>query len=171
MSSNVPRPSRSLSVQHWLVPVSLGLLVASVGVSGLSYWTIAQKVSQCNQLIAALNEAQAKVLALKVHDASSSYQLAKNLEDMTTKLGLVELEDSQLQKYQLDFAQMYRELSQAFRQISQVLQLANTSQKTQEGIKQIEQARTDVQSVQISVIQTARDADQLTQQVNLYCAP
>lgn len=170
MSSRVPRPSRSPSFQHWLVPVSLGLLVASVAVSGFSYWTIAQKVSQCNQLIAALNEANAKVLALKVQDASSSYQLAKNLEDMTAKLGLVELKDSQLQQYQLDFAQRYRELSQAFRQISRVLQLANTSQKTQEGLKQIEQARTDVQSVQIAVIQTARDTDQLTQQVNLYCA-
>jgi hypothetical protein len=166
----VSKPSRSSSFSHWLVPLSLGLLVASLAVSGFSYWTIAQKVEQCDRLIAALNEAHSTVLALKVRDASSSYQLAQNLEGMTLKLGLVDLEDSQLQEYQIDFARTYRELSQAFRQISRVLQLANTSEKTQEGFKQIERARMDVQSVQISVIQTAREADRLTQQVNLYCA-
>lgn len=119
--------------------------------------------------MAALNDAHSTVLALKVQDASSSYQLAKNLEGITLKLGLVELKDSQLQKYQLDFAQFYRELSQAFRQISQVLQLAHAEPKTQAGLKQIERARLDIQSVQISVIQTARNADRLTEQVNLYC--
>jgi hypothetical protein len=168
--SRVSKPTRSPNFRHWLVPLSLGLLVASIVVSGFSYWTISQKVTQCDQLIAALNEAHSTVLALKVQDASSSYQLAKNLEGMTLKLGLVELEDSQLQMYQLDFARIYRELSQAFRQISRVLQLANASEKTSESLKQIERARMDVQSVQISVIQTAREADQLTQQVNLYCA-
>lgn len=165
----MPRSSPTLSFRHALVPLCLGLLVASVAVSGFSYWTISQKVSQCDRLIATLNEANSVVLTLKVQDASSSYQLAKKLEGITLKLGLVELKDSQLQRYQLDFAQSYRELSQAFRQISRVLQLAHTEQKTQEDIKHIERARTDVQSVQISVIQTARDADRLTQQVNLYC--
>lgn len=165
----MPRSSPPLSFRHGLVPLFLGLLVASVVVSGFSYWTIAQKVSQCDRLIAALNEAHSTVLALKVQDASSSYQLAKKLEAITLKLGLVELKDSQLQKYQIDFAQIYRELSQAFRQISQVLQLAHAQRNTQEEIEHIERARTDVQSVQISVIQTAQEADRLTQQVNLYC--
>ncbi|MGB6169370.1 MAG: hypothetical protein WBF52_17435, partial [Geitlerinemataceae cyanobacterium] len=64
---------------------------------------------------------------------------------------------------------IYRELSQAFRKITRVLQLANASENTQEGLQQLERARTDVQSVQISVIGTAREADRLTQQVNLYC--
>jgi hypothetical protein len=166
----VSKPSRSSSWRHWLVPLFLGLLVASFTVSGFSYWKIAQKVEQCDRLIAALNAANATVLALKVQDASSSDQLAKNLEGMTLKLGLVELEDPRLQTYQLDFARTYRELSQAFRQINRVLVLANTSEKTQESLKHIEQARTDIQSVQISVIQTAREADRLTREVNLYCA-
>ncbi|MGB3241057.1 MAG: hypothetical protein WBB29_22420 [Geitlerinemataceae cyanobacterium] len=160
---------RSSSFQYWVVPIFMGLLVASVAVSGFSYWTIAQKVEQCDRLIGALNEAHSTVLMLKVQDASSSYQLATNLERMTLNLGLVELEDSQLQAYKLDFARIYRELSQAFRKITRVLQLANASENTQEGLQQLERARTDVQSVQISVIGTAREADRLTQQVNLYC--
>ena len=147
----------------------MGLLVASVAVSGFSYWKSTQIVEQCDRLIEALNEAHSTVLVLKVQDASSSYQLAQKLEGMTLNLGLVELKDAQLQAYKLDFAGIYRELSQAFRQISQVLQLAKASENTQESLQQIERARADVQSVQISVIQTAREADRLTQQVYLYC--
>ncbi|HIK31710.1 MAG TPA: hypothetical protein IGS17_01700 [Oscillatoriales cyanobacterium M59_W2019_021] len=164
------KPIRSSGFRCWLVPLSLGLLVASATVSVFSYWSIAQKVDQCDRLIAALNDGQTLVRNSKVQDASSSYQFAQSLERITLKLGLVHLEDSQLQEYQLQFSAMYREFSQAFRQISRVLQLANASDNTQEGLQQIERARNDVQSVQIDIIQTARDADRLIGQVNRYCA-
>lgn len=164
------KPIRSSGFRYWLVPLSLGLLVASATVSVFSYWSIAQKIDQCDRLIAALNDGQSVILTSKIQDASSSYQFAQTLEKVTLKLGLVHLEDSQLQEYQLEFARMYRQLTQAFRQIGQVLTLAHKAGTTREALKEIERARNDVQSVQIAVIQTARDADRLIRQVNRYCA-
>jgi hypothetical protein len=163
------KPNQSLSLAQIGLFMTLLLVSGSTTFCVSRYIALSKNADECDRLIAQLNEGHRQVLNFQVKDATATDNLARNLEQMTVKLGSVELGNPQLRIYRSEFARVYRELGQNYQQMGQAWSKASQAKPTHQGQQTIQKEIARVQSVGISVAQTAQEVDRLTQQVNHYC--
>lgn len=163
------KPSQPLSLAQIGLFMTLLLVSGSITFCVSRYIALSKNADECDRLIAKLNEGHRQVLNFQAKDAKSTDNLARNLEQMTVKLGAVPLGNPQLRLYRREFARVYHELGENYQQMGQAWSQASQAKPTHQGQQTLQKEIARVQSVGISVTQTAQEADRLTQQVNHYC--
>lgn len=127
------------------------------------------RVSQCNRLIQVINQGHSLVTNFDDQNAAAATQLASSLDGINQQLEAVELADEQLQEYQGRFVQVYRDLSQAFREMAEALNVANNAQPNQ--VDKLQQANAKAESAGKVAQRAAENADKLADEINNYCKP
>ncbi len=163
------KPSQPLNLAQIGLFMTLLLVSGSITFCVSRYIALSKNADECDRLIAQLNEGHRQVLNFQAKDAKSTHNLAHNLEQMTVKLGAVQLGNPQLRLYRREFARVYHELGENYQQMGQAWSQASQAKPTHQGQQTLQKEIARVQSVGISVTQTAQEADRLTQQINHYC--
>lgn len=143
-----------------LLSASVTLFVAACG---------SHKVAECNQLIDGINKGHAIVTNFQGNDAAAANKLADGIDNTVAQLEKIELKDKQLQGFQSRFAEIYRDLSKAFRTTAKALITAKSADNTQAGLEKVKKARIEVEASAKLAEQAAQKADALAAEINNYC--
>jgi hypothetical protein len=74
-----------------------------------------------------------------------------------------------LERWRDRFVALYRNLANAYWEISRSLGLAAGAESTRSGLQQVERARSRLERVGRHATDTARDTDRLAARLNRYC--
>jgi hypothetical protein len=148
----------------FIAPISLSitLLVTSCNES---------KVSQCQQLIQVVNQGTSLIDTNKGKQVTTSLQLSRDLENVTTSLRDLNLSDPKLKELQNSFVKVFQSLSQAIAEAAQALGTAKSADASLTGKEKIQRARTEIDSALTSAKIAGKDSDNLGEQLNRYCTP
>lgn len=125
--------------------VSIALLVASCGES---------KVTQCNKLNKLINQADVATKTAKAGTPSALIRSASQLDQVTSALQAVEVNNDRLLYLQSNFVTLYTEISKSFRSLAAAIQ-------TQDAV---------IIKSALNFLQQARMKDrELVKQINTYC--
>ncbi len=173
------------SGQKFLIPVGI-VITAALSGCGVS------KVEQCNNLVAVINQGEefkaefeeqmtsftdstsdiAGIEALKtVANAylTASDSMLINIQEMTTELNELELEDQTLDNYRNDYSGILSKFSQALVNTNEAMQLLSVVDSQQELVNIIGEFQTKSQSAFEDLNNLSTQENALTANINSYC--
>ncbi|MGD1716529.1 hypothetical protein [Hydrocoleum sp. CS-953] len=127
------------------------------------------RVVQCNQLISTINKGNTLINSKSSYDATTTNKLGEELEEIARELEALELKDENLQQFQNDFSQTFKELSQAFINMSLGLQTSTQVEASLEGRKKFNQAKTQVTQAGEQANKVAVNQDISLEKLITYC--
>ena len=127
------------------------------------------RIVQCNQLIATINKGHSLVNTETSYDAATTNKLGGQLEEIAQELEALELKDKNLQQFQNNFSQTFKELSQAFIDMSLGLKSTTQVEASLEGRKKFNQARTQIIQAGQQVNKVAVNGDISVEKLVSYC--
>lgn len=126
-------------------------------------------VVQCNQLMTTINKGNALFNAETSDDAATANKLGGELDKIAQDIETLELKDENLQQFQKDFTQTFKELSQAYIQMSLAIQTSEQVEASLEGRKKFNQAKTQHTQAGQTANKAAADQDTLVDKLVSYC--
>lgn len=147
-----------------IAPVSLtiALLINSCSES---------KISQCQRLIKVVNHGTSLIDTKKAQEASKSFQLSKDLKNVTQSIQQLNLQDPILQKFQPRFIRVFDNLSLAIAKAANALEETKQITSSSDGETKIIKLRKQIDSTLTTAAKTAgKESDSLGLQLNQYCS-
>lgn len=124
---------------------------------------------ECYPLITVLNKGSEVLTNVDLNDGAAVEQKANALKTISQELETLELTNKRLQEFRNDFVKIYQTYSHAFSQTREAIALVNTPSPTEVTVKQVQQAKLQVDRASLSVNQASPKAEVLSQQINQYC--
>lgn len=143
------------------VSLSIALLVTSCSES---------KISQCQRLIKVVNQGTSLIDTKKGQQVSTSFQLSKDLKNVTKSIQDLNLEDPTLQKFETRLIKVFDNLSLAIAKAANALEETKQAEASSDGRIKIAKARKEIDSTLTTAAKTAgKESDALGLQLNQYC--
>jgi hypothetical protein len=152
---------------HWFRPFVLAVLIGTIALGSLGCSRL--PASECDRLAVTVEKGYVRVLQFQGRDAASVERLASDLKVVAWELRAVKLTDPSLERWRDRFVALYRNLANAYWEISRSLGLAAGAESTRSGLQQVERARSRLERVGRHATDTARDTDRLAARLNRYC--
>jgi len=144
------------------VSLSIALLITSCSET---------KTSQCERLIAVVNQGTSLIDTKKGRQVSTSLQLSKDLKNVTKSIRELNLKDPKLQEFETKFIKIFDHLGEAIAKASQALADTKTAEASSDGRVKVEKARKEIDSALTTAAKTAgKESDALGVQLNKYCS-
>jgi hypothetical protein len=141
-------------------------LSAAVWISGCSQ----TKASQCGRLIKLLEQGNSLITKDKGYQVTTSFQLAKDLENATKSLQDANFKDPKLADFQGKFTKIFETWHQQIAKASRALAVTKSAQASNEGRTAIQKAREEIDTNLTAAQSTAKSFDTLFKQLNDYCS-
>ena len=109
------------------------------------------RVSQCQQLIAVVNKGSELIDNNKGKKATTSLQLAKDLEDITKEIKDADIKDPKLKEFQNGYVNVFETFTQEIAKAAQALNSTNTV--NQDARHASEQMQKDRENIDASLTQ------------------
>ena len=123
------------------------------------------KVAQCNKLIQVVNQGNALIDSKKDNsDVGSIKNLANALNQTAKDLDTLELTETNLKGFQSRLSAEFRELGKS------LIDMAKNAPTTSEGREQVEKAKRDVTKAGQAANKAAKNQDNLTGELAVYCS-
>lgn len=143
------------------VSLSVALLLSSCNES---------KVSQCQRLIQVVNEGNSLIDKNKGQQVTTSLQLSKDLEVVTTSIKELNLNDPKLKEFQSRFVKVFNTLSQAIAKAAKALSAAKAAEASPSGREKLQNARSEIDTALTTAAKnTGKESDVLLKEINNYC--
>ena len=146
------------------IPAAIALVAAL-----LTSCNSTTKVAQCNKLVTTINKGSELVKDFDIEQSETAAELATALDSVSQDLEDFEFQDENLQKFRTRFVKIFIAMSQAFRETSDAMAMAERSKADSEGLAELHQAKTQVEKISQGVKEVALDADSLAKEINNYC--
>jgi hypothetical protein len=128
------------------------------------------KVSQCQRLIRVVNEGNSLIDKNKGQQVTTSLQLSKDLEVVTTSIKELNLNDPKLKEFQNRFVKVFNTLSQAIAKAAKALSTAKAAEDSPSGREKLQNARTEIDTALTTAAKnTGKESDVLLKEINQYC--
>ncbi|MFM7409167.1 MAG: hypothetical protein ACKO3K_21530 [Cuspidothrix sp.] len=144
------------------VSLSIALLINSCSES---------KISQCQRLIKVVNQGTSLIDTKKGQEVSTSFQLSKDLKNVTKSIQELKLQDPTLQKFEPQFIKVFDNLSVAIAKAANALEETKQAEPSSNGRMKIAKARKSIDSTLTTAAKTAgKQSDSLGLELNKYCS-
>lgn len=127
------------------------------------------KTSQCKRLIKIIDQGNNSIEKNKGYQVTTSYQLAKNLEQITQILIKSKFGDTRLAEFNGKFVTIFRSWNQQIGKASKALATTKAAKPSKKGRITIKKAREEINSNLTSAYYTAKNFDALLKKLNDYC--
>lgn len=128
------------------------------------------KTSQCQKLIEVVNRGNALIYYRSdKQDATTTRQLAKELDGIATQVETLKLPDKKLTALQTNSTATFRNLAAALTEMGQALEQGEKAPATSEGKQQLLKAKEQLTRASQLATQAAEKADGLTDEMISYC--
>lgn len=127
------------------------------------------KASQCQELMTAIARGSEAVNALDADRVQEMPTLAEQLDETTTRLKKLPLNDPQLREFREEAIAVSQGFSEIFRETGTALELANQVRPTREGLKTLNDTQTRLKGAIDSLEKNTKTANRLVAEVNRYC--
>ena len=129
------------------------------------------KVAQCNKLIQVVNKGNALIDSKKDNsDVGSIKNLANALNQTAKDLDTLELTETNLKGFQSRLSAELRELGKSLSDMAKALDRGKNAPTTSEGREQVEKAKRDVTKAGQAANKAAKNQDNLTGELAVYCS-
>ncbi|MEB3341954.1 hypothetical protein [Okeania sp.] len=142
-----------------------GVIIVCLSIAGCG----GSKVFQCSQLVSIVNKGNTLVNAQTSYDATTTNELGEELEEIAQELENLKLKDENLQQFQQEFFESFRELSQEFVNMSLGLKTSRKIEASLEGSKKFNQAKDQVTQAGEQANKLANNQDILLEELISYC--
>lgn len=127
------------------------------------------KVAQCERFIKQVNEGTALIDKNKGAQVTTSLKLAKELEDVSTKIRDLNLSDEKLKEYQSKFVKTFETLSKNLETAGKALGATKKAEASTAGRATIQKARGDIDTALKNATDAAAQFDGSVKELNQYC--
>ncbi len=147
-----------------LVITSVSLSI--MGITGCSE----SKLSQCKRLIELVNQGNFLIEKDKGTQVTTSLQLAKDLQKVTSNLVKQEFKDPQLTEFKASFVKIFEDFSQQIDKAGKALGASKVAEASTDGRFKIQKAREDIDVALKKAATVAKESDTLAEKLNQYCS-
>ncbi len=147
-----------------IAPVSLSVALLLSGCNE-------NKASQCKRLIQVVNAGNSLIDKNKGQQVTTSLQLSKDLEVITTSIEDLNLKDPKLKDFQGRFVKVFKNLSKAIAKAAKALSAAKSAEISPSGKEKLQNARVEIDTALTAAAKnTGKESDALVKQINQYCS-
>jgi hypothetical protein len=117
-----------------------------------------------------VNEGNSLIDKNKGQQVTTSLQLSKDLEVVTTSIEELNLNDPKLKEFQSRFVKVFKNLSEAIAKAAKGLSTAKTAEDSPSGREKLQNARTEIDTALTTAAKnTGKESDVLVKEINQYC--
>ncbi len=128
------------------------------------------KASQCQRLIAIVNNGTSLLETNKATQVSTSLKLARDLADVAKKIREQNFKDPKLAEFQSNFVKVFVTVSENLKLAAQALGSSKLADASPSGREKIQKARDEIDTALKAAEDAGKQSDILAGQVNKYCS-